>query len=296
MFKQAKDLLSFRAFKPSKLDIKVPLAERFCKGGPLMGVSMSRNSLTCAEIEFKYGTEASVSKIKTLSINWNGQETSANEEQIKAITAFARENGLFHVVLLNSPDMQIVKLDGSIKTNADSLYNESYSMAKILEEQSEEGRVHVYVSNPKFDETLIFSYKQFKIDNSAFLINGAGLEVVRAGCSIYAVTNYLMNVRPEFLSNDQILLIYSGDSLIIASVCENRFQQISFRANIEKQDVEVHISKMIERFDHKHSQASYINGSDWDVQNYFSLNYPSLKVDPVFENSFEGIFQAACHG
>jgi len=105
-----------------------------------------------------------------------------------------------------------------------------------------------------------------------------------------------MTVTPEFLSNDQILLIYSSDSLIIASICENRFQQISVRANIEKEDMESHISKMIERFEYKHAKVSYINCSDWDIQTYFSLNYPSLKVVPVFENSFEGIFQAASYG
>lgn len=308
MLKQAKDLLSFKAFKPSKRDVKVPLMERFYKEGPIMGVSLSKHCLTCAEIEFTNQSEISVSKVKTFPINCEEQEaisasestttpSRAEEDKIEAMTLFARENNLSHVVLLHSPEIQIVKLEtASNKIGVDRLYDAKHTISETLGEEPEEGRAYAYVGNPKFDETLIFSYDQAKIEYTVNLLISAGLEVVRAVCSIYGIIDYLVNDRPEFLSHNQILLIYNSDCLVIASICENRFQQIGFRARIAEDEIASCIPRMIERFECEHNQVSYVNCSNWDTQTYFSQNYPSLKMVPVFPDSLKGMFQAASYG
>ena len=124
----------------------------------------------------------------------------------------------------------------------------------------------------------------------------AGLEVVRASCSIYAMLDYLINEDTEFLTYSQIVLIYSNDSLIIGSICDGKFQQIGFRSNIDAEDSKCHILRMIERFDYKHSQISYINCSDWDIEMYFKQHYSDLKIEPIFQDSFSGILQLVCYG
>lgn len=293
MLQQAKDLLSFKAFKPSKLDIKIPLGERFLGEGPIMGISISNDFLTLAEIEYTLNSAITVRNAKSFSV-------STEEERINTITSFAKGNELFYTVLLNSSGIRVSKLDKALsKKGVDRLYDVKHGISEIQEilgEQVEEGRGYAYVSNPKFDETLVFSYDQAIVDYNVNLVNSLGLEVVRAGCSIYAILDYLLNDDPEFLIPDRILFIYSNDSLIIGSICESKFQQIGFRSNIVTKDLQGHISRMIERFDYKHSQLSYVNCSTWDIEIYFKLHYPDLKIQPIFQDSFMGIFEAACHG
>ncbi|OAI50699.1 hypothetical protein AYO37_00850 [Opitutia bacterium SCGC AG-212-L18] len=305
MFKQAKDLLSFKAFKPSKLDVKVQLRERFFKSGPIMGISISKHCLTCAEIQFASPAGAEISKIKVFPVTINCEEDKQEETELKAeeesvsiITAFAKEHGLSHALLLNSPEIQIQKVNrASRKIGVDRLYDTKYAMDIMFAGPVEEGRAYAYVGNSIADETLIFSYHQEKVDAAANLLAAAGLELVRVTCSIYAIIDYLLqDYQSGFLSQNQILLIYSSDCLFVALIWESSFQQIGFRANIEAPDMPSHISRIIERFECEPRQVSYVNCSNWDIQTYFSRHYPRLKLAPIFLDSFSGAFQAASYG
>ncbi len=293
MLQQAKDLLSFKAFKPSKHDVKVPLVERFLGEGPLMGISISKDCLSLAEIEYTHNSAIVVKNVKSCTF-------STEEEMINAIISFAKGNELFYTILLNSPGIQVIKLDKDLsKKGIDRICDAKHEISQIQEmikEQVEEGRAYAYASNRTFPETLIFSYDQTIVDYNVNLVNSLGLEVVRTGCGIYGILNYLFNENSEFFHQDKILFIYSNDSLIIGSIGESKFQQVGFRSNIVAKDLQCHISRMIERFDHKHSQLSYINCSHWPIEMYFTKHYPGLKISPIFQDSFIGTFESVCHG
>lgn len=288
MFKQLKDLLSFKAFMPSKLDIKVQLNERFRAGEALMGILMSKDFLTFAEIQCS-SSAVNVKNVTSCTI-------STNEERINSISSFAKGNELSSAVLLSSPGMQVLKLDQSLpKKGVDRLYDVKHTMSTILSGE-EEGRVYAYVSRPKFEETLIFSYDEVLINFYVNLINNAGLEVARTSCSIYAILDYLFNENEVFLNEEKILLIYSSDALIVGSISEGRLQQIGFRTSVDIKDLQCNISRMIERFDAKHHQIAYINCSEWNAKAYFDQNYPFLKSISIFQDSNIGVFQSACYG
>ncbi|OAI50235.1 hypothetical protein AYO37_01315 [Opitutia bacterium SCGC AG-212-L18] len=150
MFKQAKDLLSFKAFKPSKSDVKVQLRERFFKSGSIMGISISKHCLTCAEIQFASPAGAEISKVKIFPVTINCEEDKQEETELKAeeesvsiITAFAKENGLSHALLLNSPEIQIQKVNrASRKIGVDRLYDIQCAMDIMFAGPVEEGRAY----------------------------------------------------------------------------------------------------------------------------------------------------------
>lgn len=290
MLKQAKELLSLQAFKSSKWDVKVPLLKRFHSSGPIIGISISHEGLTCAEIQYQKDSEIIVIKVKHYSSN-------SEEEMLKAIASFAKGNGLSYAILLASPDMQIMKLEKSLpQKGINRLYDVKHRMDEILEEPEEEGRAYAFVCNPQFAETLVFSYDQVKIDYTANLVNHAGLEVVRVSCGIYSILDYLLNEKSEFLTREQILVINSNDSLIVASIYEGRFQQLGFRHGVEKKELECHILGMINRFEYPHTEISYVNCSDWDMHEFCNQHYPNLKTRSIFEDSFKGLFQAVSYG
>lgn len=300
MFKEAKDLLLLKAFRPGKSDVKIRLAERFCGQDSIMGVSMSKDSVTCAEIRFtgKSPSEVVVSKVKTFST----ADTEKGEEaqRFDTITSFAQENGLSYALLLNSPEIQILKMVvSSDKVGLDRLYHVKQGIDGIFGDPLEEGRAYAYVSNVRTNETLVFSYNQEKVDETANFLVNAGLEVVRTTCSIYVLIDHLINDRSELsvrIEQNPILLIYSNDCLFVASIHEGRFEQMGFRASISIKDISAHLPRMIERFEYNHEQVLYLNCSNWDIEAYFEFNYPGLKMISMFSESFEGMFQVASYG
>lgn len=290
MIQQAKDLLSFKAFKPSKQDIKVPLYERFNKAEPFMGVLLSNNLLTLSEIQYKSAYEVSVSHIKNFSVN-------SNEDIVKYVATYSKGNKLSHVLLLSSPGIQVLKFDyGLPKKGINRLYDVKHLMGDVLSEPIEEGRTYAYTSRNQSSESLVFSYDEIALNAYSSLINDAGLEIVRASCGIYTTFDYLFNENTKFFEIQQILFILCGNALIMGSIVEGRLQQLSFRNNLDNKDFQCHIQRMIERFEFNHDQISYLNCSDWDFEMHFNRIYPNLKRVPIFESSYEGVFQSACYG
>lgn len=290
MIQQAKDLLSFKAFKPSKQDIKVPLYERFNKEETFMGVLLSNNLLTLAEIQYKSACEVSVSNIKNFSVN-------SNEDIVKYVASYSKGNKLSHVLLLSSPGIQVLKFDyGLPKNGIDRLYDVKLLMSDVLSEPVEEGRTYAYTSKIQSSESLVFSYDETALNAYTNLINDAGLEVVRTSCGIYTTFDYLFDVHIKFFEVQQILFILCGDALIMGSIVEGKLRQLSFRNNLDNKDFQSHIQRMSERFECDHEQILYLNCSDWDFEMHFNRNYPNLKRVPIFESSYVGVFQSACYG
>ena len=288
MLKQTLELLSLRAFRPDRSDVKVPLTERVGKEA-VMGVLMSSRYVICARIEFNANGVA-VSDFQNYVL-------SNESDKVRTLSAFAKERGLSSVVLLGSPDFQAIRLDKAIGCVGEHKvdHNEG-KLSTILGEPREEGRAYAHLSNPRASESLLFSYKQEKVDFLVDVAQKAGLEVLRATCGIYGILGYLLNEKAEVLNEDQILLIYASGSVFIASIVNHQFQNIGFRTKVYFKDLDQLVPKMIERFNEEHHQITYVNCSDWDLHEFFVAHCPNMTVIPAFENCKEGVFLSACQG
>ena len=288
MLKQTLELLSFKAFRPDRSDVRVSLSVRVGQES-VMGVLMSSRYVVCARIEFK-ANEIVIGDCESFVL---GNES----DKVRTLSTFAKERGLSSLVLLGSPDFQAIRSEKAVAHNkVDSLdYNES-KLNTILGEPREEGRGYTYLSNPRASESLIFSYKQEKVDVLVNIAKKAELEVLRTTCGIYATLDHLMHERPEILSKDQLLLLYASGTVFVASIVDHQFCNIGFRSKVYFKELDQIVPRMIERFGKEHDQVTYVNCSDWDLHEFFLSNYSQMKIVPAFEDCRKGVFLAACHG
>jgi len=286
MFTQSWDLITFKAFKPSALDVKVQLKERM-RETSVMGILLSSRCVTCAKIEITL-KQTNITYHKTFILN--------NErDKITTLASFAREHGLTQAVVLCSPEFEAINTDQSLSLRGvDRLFGLKNKANEIFKEHFKEGRAYAYVGTPEAEESVKFSYNQEKIDLVLNVANKAGLEVVRITCGIYATFEYLVN-ETDFLEKEQLFFMYASNAVLGVSIGDRQFKNIGFKTKVYFKDLEKIVPKMIKSFDYTHNELTFVNCSDWKLHEFFDKSYPEMKCVSLFEDCKKGVFLSACH-
>lgn len=286
MLKQAKELLSLKAFKPCRMDIKVPLKKRVGRE-KIMGISVYDDMLTLGKIEFGHTIEVPI--VTTVSF----KDFSEKEALIRS---FSRKHKLKSAVLMTSPGLEVIRIKKAFPNQWERLYVVKHGMKDILGEFYNVQKSYACVSDLRCEESLVFSYNTQKIEAEIEAIESSGLEVLRVTCGIQAVLDHISLSEDSLLSMGGHVLLISGGAIFLVSVEENRFKHFEFKEGISLADLNSTIAAMLAGLDLNKNKLFYLNASSWDIEAFLNTHSLTMNSSSFFEECKKGAFKIACHG